>query len=285
MLYMNLKDWRQKIEEALTEAGFDNAALEAKWLLAAALNRDPSFVTLEPLYTPAPGEESILDDWLKRRLQGEPLSRMRGYREFWSLPFHLNEHTLDPRPDTEIIIEGVLKWVGSRKDRPWRILDLGTGSGCLLISLLHELKEARGVGIDINEKALSIAHENAILNHVNARATFCQGNWGKGIQEKFDIIVSNPPYISLQDQYTLEKGVRDYDPPLALFGGEDGLDCYRILAHDTPLLLSSQGIAVLEIGIDQRRAVEALFHEKGFQTVFVMKDLAGIERAIGFTLP
>jgi release factor glutamine methyltransferase len=282
---LTLKEWRQQIEEALTDAGFDNASLEAKWLLAAVLKRDPAFITLEPNYVLSSSETLTLQSWLKRRLQGEPLSRIRGYREFWSLPFHVNEHTLDPRPDTEIVVEGVLKWVGERKDHPWHILDLGTGTGCLLISLLHELKKATGVGVDLSQETLSTAQENAILNKVSSRCTFYQSNWGKGLQEKFDIIVSNPPYIPLQNKKTLGKEVLHYDPPLALFGGEDGFDCYRILSEDIPSLLSPHGISVLEIGMGQKEVVEALFHEKGFSTLFIMQDLAGIERALGFTLP
>ncbi len=274
-------EWQQQIKDALSKCGFKNTLQEAKWLLAGALGRDNSFVILNPTHAPTPLEEIKIQDWLKRRLKGEPLSRLKDVREFWSLPFHLNEHTLDPRPETEGVVESVLAWIDHRTSDPWRILDLGTGSGCLLIALLHELKRATGIGIDINKGALLIARTNAILNQVEERATFLQGNWGENLKGPFDIIVSNPPYIPLKEKETLEKGVRDYDPPQALFGGEDGLECYRILSHEIKPLLAPNGIAVFEMGINQRKDVERLFHIAGFKTLFILKDLAGIERVLG----
>ncbi len=277
---MTLKEWHAFIEEALSKGGFNNARQEAKWLLAAVLERDNSFVTLNPTYTPSPSKEIKIQEWLQRRLTEEPLSRLKGVREFWSLPFYLNEHTLDPRPETEGIVEGVLQWVGSRTSDPWRLLDLGTGSGCLLITLLHELKHATGVGVDINEGALTLAQTNATLHWVEQRATFRQGNWGENLEGPFDIIVSNPPYIPLSERETLEKGVRHFDPPQALFGGEDGLECYRLLSHDIKPLLAPTGIAVLEMGAGQRKDIEKIFQSAGFQKSFVLKDLAGIERVL-----
>lgn len=280
---MTLKQLYLLLSEALSKAGFPQSQQEAKWLLAGALGRDPSFITLNPSYSPSFTEEQKIQEWLKRRLEEEPLSRIRGVREFWSLPFHLNEHTLDPRPDTEVLVEGVLKRVGDLKTDPWSILDLGTGSGCILISLLHELPNATGLGVDINEEALSIARYNATLNGVNSRARFLQGNWGENLTGPFDIIVSNPPYIPLVDKDTLAKGVRSFDPHQALFGGEDGLACYRILAQTIKPLLSPHGFALFEIGVGQREDVETLFQQAGFKTLCTIPDLAGIERVIGFT--
>jgi release factor glutamine methyltransferase len=281
---MTLQEYRQLVEEALSTAGFENVSQETKWLIAGALEKESFFLTLHPTYTPSPAEADQIQKWLQRRLQGEPLSRLKGVREFWSLPFHLNASTLDPRPDTEVIIEGVLKWVGPRKNDPWRILDLGTGSGCLLIALLHELPSSTGVGIDIKEEALSMARSNAVLNAVQKRAHFQQGNWAEGLQGSFDIIVSNPPYIPLKDKKTLDKGVLLYDPPEALFGGEDGLSCYRILSKEIKPLLSPQGIVVLEIGKGQGKDVERIFQNAGFSVHCILKDLAGIDRALGFKL-
>jgi release factor glutamine methyltransferase len=277
---MTLAEWRQLGEDKLVKAGFENASQEAKWLLVSALGRENAFIILNPTYLLSKEEEDILQIWLERRLQGEPLSRIKGVREFWSLPFHLNEHTLDPRPDTEVIVEGVLKWIGDQKDFPWRILDLGTGTGCILIALLSELRRATGVGVDLSEGALDMAKSNAALNGVDERATFQQGSWGTGLEGFFDIIVSNPPYIPLKDKNILEKGVLHFDPSPALFGGEDGLDCYPILIGDFKRLLAPNGMAVLEIGYGQRKAVEALLHSAGFKTLSILKDLAGIERGI-----
>lgn len=278
---MTLKEWRRVIEEALSKAHIENTSQEAKWLLAGALDCENSFIVLQPEYTLSEKEENKIQNWLARRLQGEPLSRIKGVREFWSLPFQLNEHTLDPRPETEVLIEGILKWVGNRLFNPWRILDLGTGSGCLLISLLHELPYATGVGIDLNDETLSMAKFNATINNVSNSTTFYQNNWGENLEGKFDIIVSNPPYIPLRDKDTLEKTVLHFDPALALFGGEDGLDCYRILSKNIKQLLSENGIAVFEMGYGQRKEIESLFQSEGYEILFILKDLAGIERGIG----
>lgn len=279
---MTLAEWHRLIEESLQKAHFENPHLEAKWLLAAALERDNSFIILNPTYLPTSEEVNKVQDWMERRLQGEPLSRLKGIREFWSLPFYLNSQTLDPRPETEILVEGVLKWVGEKKSQPWRILDFGTGSGCLLVSLLTELPQAAGLGVDISTEALSMAQFNAKINTVDSRATFHQGNWGEGLVGPFDIIVSNPPYIPLKDKKTLERNVLEFDPHQALFGGQDGLDCYKSLVPDIKRLLSPHGMTALEIGQGQRESVENLFHAAGFKTLFVLKDLAGIERIIGF---
>lgn len=279
---MTLAEWRKEIEKTMIQAGFREASQEAKWLLGAAINHDGAFVTLNPSYNPTASEEKIIQDWLARRLKGEPLSRIKGMREFWSLPFQLNENTLDPRPESELIIEAVLKWVGLRIKEPWRLLDLGTGSGCLLISLLHELKNASGVGVDIEENALSMARKNAELNGVLPRARFQLSNWGEGICEKFDIIVSNPPYIPLQEKEALEKAVLNYDPAQALFGGEDGLKCYALLAKIIPSFLAPGGLVILEIGMGQSGFVISLFQEQRFQLLFILKDLQGIQRTLAF---
>lgn len=277
---MTLKEHHHYISENLAKAGFLQPLQEAKWLLAAALDQDPSFITLNPSHIPSPTEEQRIQEWLKRRVAGEPLSRIRGYREFWSLPFQINEHTLDPRPDTEVLIEGILKWVGDRKTAPWSILDLGTGSGCILISLLHELPNAKGLGVDINEQALSIALHNATLNGVRERARFCKSNWTQNLIGTFDIIVSNPPYIPLPHKESLGKEVVSFDPHAALFGGEDGLTCYRILAQEIKPFLTLQGLAVFEIGAGQEADVTSIFQRAGFRVLFTLPDLAGIERAI-----
>ncbi|MBY0501290.1 MAG: peptide chain release factor N(5)-glutamine methyltransferase [Alphaproteobacteria bacterium] len=278
---MTLKEWRRVIEEALSKASIDNVHQEAKWLLTGALGYESSFIVLKPTYTPSETEINKIKVWLARRLQGEPLSRIKGVREFWSLPFQLNEHTLDPRPESEVLVEGVLKWIDNGPLDPWRILDLGTGSGCLLISLLHELPHATGMGIDLIDGALSIAQFNAALNKIESRARFQKGNWGETLEGQFDIIICNPPYIPLRDKDRLEKNVLQFDPSLALFGGEDGLDCYRILSKDIKRLLSPNGIAVLEMGYGQRNEIESLFKSAGYEILFILKDLAGIERGIG----
>jgi release factor glutamine methyltransferase len=281
---MTLKDWHCLAAKILLESGLEGAVQEAKWLLAGALAKDSSFIILNPTYQPTAAEEQKIQEWLKRRRDGEPLSRLKGIREFWSLPFHLNEHTLDPRPETEVLIEGVLNWVGKRKNGALKILDLGTGSGCILISLLSELPNSTGLGVDINEGALSIASQNAMLNGVNLRARFLLSHWTENVSGTFDLIVSNPPYIPLGEKDTLAKEVVSFDPSQALFGGKDGLMCYRMLAQNIKSLLSHQGLILLEVGAGQRKEVEILFKHAGFKTSFILNDLAGIERVIGLHL-
>lgn len=280
---MTLREWHHWIEEALSSSGVENASQEAKWLLAAALNKDPSYSLLYPSYCPDSQEEETIRTWTSRRLKGEPLSRIKGAREFWSLLFHLNSHTLDPRPDSEILVEATLKWMGQEKDKPWRILDLGTGSGCLLISLLHECPQATGLGVDRSEEALQMARFNASLHNVHGRASFQRGNWTESLKGPFDIIISNPPYIRDQEEDSLPKAVRDFDPPLALFGGEDGLEAYRALSLCTQHLLSPGDLLVLEIGCNQAAVVEDLFQKQGFQKLFLRQDLAGHDRVLGFS--
>jgi release factor glutamine methyltransferase len=279
---MTLTEWCTTTTTSLAQKGFKNAAQESKWLIAGALGRETSFCTLNPHYCPSPEEEERLQIWIDLRLKGTPLSRLHGKREFWSLPFYLNASTLDPRPETETLIEGVLGWMKDKKD-PLRILDLGTGTGCILISLLHECQNATGVGADFSLEALEIARINAALNTVDSRAEFIQSDWGKELQGSFDIIVSNPPYIPLKDKEILEQNVLHFDPPLALFGGEDGLEAYKAIRHEMKRLLSPQGLVALEIGYGQKEDVETLFHEGGFSTQFILKDLAGIDRVLGFS--
>lgn len=281
---MTLLEWRQNIEKALSESNISNAQLEAKWLLSNALERESSFIVLNPDYVPTAEENATIERWLKRRLEDEPLSRIRGEREFWSLSFFINEHTLDPRPETEILVEQTLKWIGNNREKQWKILDLGTGTGCILICLLYELKHAKGVGVDINRDALDMARKNAIRHNVASRIHFIENDWINHLAGKFDIIVSNPPYIPNSDAERLEKGVRNYDPPQALFGGEDGLDFYRRLANGGRKVMAPNGILILEFGQGQRKAIEELFHDAGFKTLFIARDLTGIERVIGFSV-
>lgn len=210
---MTLQEWYQRVTSSFATANIENSAQEARWLIEAALKKEAGFVRLYPTYLPSLQETQIIESWVSRRLMGEPLSRIKGVREFWSLPFHLSAETLDPRPETEILIEGVLRWLGKRKSGPLHILDLGTGSGSILISLLHECPQATGIGIDISEKALDTARINAEQNKVDSRITFAQGNWGEALVDAFDIIVSNPPYIPLTDKPTLDNHVLNFDPP------------------------------------------------------------------------
>lgn len=211
----------------------DHPMREARLLLAHLLNTsyEMIYISVDRLLTFE--EEKELEALLDRRSSHEPLSKILGHREFWSLPFRVTADTLDPRPDSETIIESVLKFYPD-KTLPLNIIDLGTGSGCLLLSLLHEYPNAWGVGVDDQEAAACIAQENAKSLNLNHRSSFLVGNWGDALANRFDVIVSNPPYIATTE--SLPPEVANYDPASALYGGADGLDCYRALAKQLPNL-------------------------------------------------
>jgi release factor glutamine methyltransferase len=216
---------------------------------------------------------------LRRRLRHEPVSKIIGRREFWSLDFITSADVLDPRPDSETLVAGVLAAIPDRA-AALRIVDFGTGSGCLLLSLLHELPNATGLGIDVSPAALEIARRNAESLGLAARTILRLGSWGKGIAGRFDILVANPPYIESGVVPTLEPEVADYDPLLALDGGADGLDAYRALIPDMARLAQPNALAALEVGVGQDVAVGRLLADAGFGGIAVLPDLGGIGRVV-----
>ncbi len=210
--------------------------------------------------------------------QGKPLSKVYGEQEFWGLPFEVSEDTLDPRLDTETLVEAALK--GCDKAHPYSILDMGTGTGCILIALLNELPNAQGVGIDVSDKALEKAQANATRNQVADRCTFVQSNWSENIEERFDIVVSNPPYIRSDVIPELADSVKNHDPILALDGGEDGLQAYKEIFSQLSGLLKPHGKAFFEIGYDQSESVTRLSRESRFSHIESYADSAGHIRVL-----
>jgi release factor glutamine methyltransferase len=261
----------------LTEAGIDGARRDARLLLEAAFGWPPHALTLGTPTVPGEGLARF-EAFLVRRLKHEPVSRILGMRDFWSLPFRISPATLDPRPDSEALVQAVLD--RTERDAPLRLLDLGTGSGCLLIALLTERLHAWGVGIDRATDAVQMAKNNAVSLGVGARSAFAVGDWTGAIQGRFDVILSNPPYIALRDREGLAPNVRDYDPALALFGGADGLDPYRRFAVALQTLLIPGGLLALEIGWDQGITVQALLQQASWHAVACLPDLAGRDRVI-----
>ncbi len=276
-------DLRTVLATRLEEVGITNSFDEAKWLICAAINADASlFISrgTEPL---TDRQLQQVDSFLQRRLKHEPLSRIQGEREFWSLPFQLNEDTLDPRADSEVVVETALKYIS--REIPQMLLDLGTGTGCLLLSLLYERPQCYGIGADLSPKAAQQALQNAQNNKLKKQASFIIGCWGEALKEKsFDLIISNPPYIPLMNKEDLAIGVKLYDPDLALYGGNDGLQCYIDLAKQIPRLLKSEGICVLEIGYDQADAVTNIFTKHGFFLLEKTLDLEGRDRCLVFKI-
>lgn len=250
----------------------DNPRLEARLLLAHALGVTVTDLIRDPQ---APIDPTGFNALVDRRLRHAPIAHLLGRKEFWSLDLAVSPATLIPRPDSEILVETALRLCPD----PRLVLDLGTGSGCLLLAILHGRPEARGIGIDLSPEALAVAEANASRCGLAGRASFRLGDWTTAITGQFELIVSNPPYIPSQDIATLMPDVALHEPRLALDGGSDGLDAYRRIIPALPDRLTSSGVAVLEIGIGQAQDVCALGRSAGFATD-TRADLAGIERCV-----
>jgi release factor glutamine methyltransferase len=262
----------------LKQTGLDSPELDARLLTQAACDCDEIEMIREPGKKLSPDEEKKLADFEARRSAGEPVSRILGRREFWGLSFRVAPATLDPRPDSETLVETALGLLGGNKSPS--LLDLGTGTGCLLIALLHERSDSHGIGLDLSQGALEIARQNAVDNHVADRASFRHGVWSDDLEARFDLVISNPPYIPSRDIEGLAAEVRNHDPRLALDGGADGLDAYRAIAAALPRLLAPQGRAVIELGQGQDRDVREIFVEAGLKVSGIVPDLGGIPRAL-----
>lgn len=268
----------------LGQAGIGEARREARLLAAHVLGVTPEAVLREPVIL-FHGEQRVgFRNCVAERAARRPMAQILGYREFWSLLFHVTEETLDPRPDSETLIEAVLNTVTDRQ-APVQILDLGTGTGCLLLALLNELSCAMGVGVDASTDALEVARGNREALGLTGRAQFLAGNWGNGLEGSFHIIVANPPYISSAEISALEPEVARYEPRLALDGGKDGLACYRALLVDTPRLLAPSGRLFLEVGAGQEKSVEDLCAGHGLTVMGTARDLAGVPRCVMFHRP
>lgn len=268
----------------LRTAGVSTPELDARILLQHAIGaRREDFSTISEAELSADSQHK-LTAMIQRRIAREPVSRIIGTREFWGLEFLLSPATLDPRPDSETVVEAAIS-VARRQslvvsNRPFRILDLGTGTGCLLLSILHGIPNATGLGIDISPKAVETAHENAKQLGLADRAEFAVENWIEGITERFDLVISNPPYIPHAEIKTLEPEVAKFEPLAALDGGEDGLEAYRIIAAGLHKVLKPSGKVVLEVGYGQAQSVSAIMQSHGLRLLGVQKDLGGVERTV-----
>lgn len=269
---------------ALTSAGIDNARFEARLLLAQA-----SHLTIEQLVArgadeaPAAIVEAVRA-LTARRVRREPMAYILGEREFWGLPFKVSPAVLVPRPDSETVIEAVLSLLPER-DRAWRILDLGVGSGCLLLTLLREYPKALGVGLEASPEAMAVAQENARALGVADRTSLVAGDWRQpgwidALGGPFDLVVSNPPYIESAAVERLMPEVAKFEPRLALDGGVDGFEAYRVIASAGPKLVTAGGFLVVEGGEGQAPGISALFAAAGLSPRAPWKDLGGIERVV-----
>lgn len=263
----------------LAAAGIDNPRLEARLLLRHVLGVRMESVLGYPEREVAAHQRALLRALVARRAARQPLAYVLGEREFWSLSFRLTPATLVPRPDSETMIEAALARIDDI-NRPLRILDLGTGSGCLLLALLSELPAAWGVGVELSADALDVARGNAHALGLAERACWVRGNWRDAIGGVFDLIVSNPPYIATADLARLAPEIALYEPRLALDGGPDGLDCYRAIIPTLGASGTPDSFILIEIGADQAQPVAALAAAGGLQDIEIHNDLSGNSRCL-----
>jgi release factor glutamine methyltransferase len=263
----------------LVAAGVADPRRDARLLLGAALGVEPGALLGWPERHLSAEEEARFAASVARRAAREPVSRILGRREFWGLSFRVVPETLDPRPDSETLIEAALATIPDRT-APLRLVDFGTGTGCLLLALLSELPNATGLGIDRAPAALVCAAGNARELGLVARARFIASDWGAAFSGSADLILANPPYIESHVIEGLEPEVSAYEPRVALDGGTNGLDAYRVLVHDARRLLTPQGIGFLEIGAGQAGRVSTLVEEVGLRVRGIRRDLAEVERCL-----
>ncbi|TFV31104.1 peptide chain release factor N(5)-glutamine methyltransferase [Bradyrhizobium frederickii] len=273
---------RRSLAGQLRSAGIEEAELDARILVGAVLGLDLTGLIAQAARPLTDAEASRLTQHAQRRSAGEPVARILGTREFWGLPFRLSEATLVPRPDTETVVELALEILRERKAAPPpRIADIGTGSGAILLALLHEIPDAFGIGTDISLTALSTARDNAVALGLGGRAAFVACSYASALRGPFDLIVSNPPYIPSAEIPTLSVEVREHDPHLALDGGNDGYDAYRALIPQASERLGPGGALIVEAGRGQARNIETLMAAAGLTMDRPPKaDLAGIQRAV-----
>lgn len=263
----------------LQAAGVEEAALDARLLLEAVCGTDRNDLLVHGEQPVAPEAEEKYLNWILQRAEHIPLQQLTGEQDFMGLTFSVNEHVLIPRQDTEILVEEVLKELHDGM----RVLDMCTGSGCILLSLLHYSNDCEGLGVDLSAEALEVAGRNVlkVLTPEKAEhAHFLQSNLFEKVEGKFEIIVSNPPYIASAEVEKLMPEVRDHEPRMALDGTEDGLYFYRRIIEEAGKHLVSSGMLFFEIGYDQGQAVSELMRTEGYCEVQVVQDYAGLDRVV-----
>ena len=276
---MNILNTLTKAIHVLKSSGCATPGLDAEVLLSACLKMDRTRFHIDREQSLTENNYQEFRRCIERRKHGEPVAYIVGKKEFWSLPFEVNKHVLIPRPETEILVEEVLKVCSGLKTGNLRILEIGTGSGAISVSLAHELKNAHIIATDISLDAIKVASRNAQINDVANQISFLQGNLFEPVPGKFDIIVSNPPYISNDEYDRLPSGVRDFEPELALLSGVDGTAFHKELIKAGGIHLKPGGWSFMEIGAGQKEMVEYMLNESNlYDNIAFRDDYAGIER-------
>ena len=277
-----MRRFLDEISSRLAEAGIENPRSEARLLAASVLKTSPGSLLFDNR-TLSAGEKEQINAFVAERLHHKPVCKILGQKGFYKFDFKVSEDVLSPRPDTEVLVEAAIEAAAKLK-KP-KILDLGTGSGCIIISVLADVPQALGTAVDKSGKALAVAEENSRRLNVDSRLNFINASWFdddfvRRIGTEYDLIVSNPPYIPSGDIDGLEEDVKNYDPLMALDGGADGMEHYRRIAEVSVKILKPGGLIFLEGGINQERQIEEIFVGFGFSALRIIKDLAGINRCI-----
>lgn len=276
---LSRSDAQRQLTQIFAVAGLDAVALDARLILCAALGIDHAALLRDP-DQPIGAAAELVAELARRRSNHEPTSRILGKREFWGLDFAIGPAVLDPRPETEGLVETVVTALASRREAPLRMLDLGTGSGAILGALLSHFPNALGVGVDVSEAACQVARRNLETLGLASRAHVFCGDWANALCGGFDVIASNPPYIASRELESLAPEVRDHDPKLALDGGKDGFAAYRAILLSLAGLATPDSFVALELGIGQARGVARILASAGFAILAIHRDLAGHERVL-----
>ena len=277
---MILKEIQRKLYNNFLTIGIETPELDARIILKEVLSLDDKDLILkESLDIPEEMIEKIITIE-SRRLNGEPISKIFKKRDFYNSTFVISNDVLDPRPETELIVEIANNYINRNEVK--NILDLGTGSGCILLSILKENRMINGLGIDLSKEAISIAKQNSKKLNLETRSNFLVSNWMNSVNYKYDLVVSNPPYIASEDIKKLSKSVKIYDPILSLDGGEDGLNSYRLIASDLKRIISMNALIIIEIGYNQSLQVIDIFKKNDFKLIKKYNDINGLDRVLTF---
>ena len=277
---MLLSELQKKITKILAEGGIETNSLDARIILREIFNFDEKELILNSDLILSESKISKVQKIITRRLNLEPVSKIFGKRDFYNSTFSISDDVLDPRPETENIVEIANNFILEKGYESF--IDLGTGSGCIILSILKENKNLTAVGVDISIDAINIAKKNSKDMNLEKRSSFLVSNWLSSIYSSYDLIISNPPYIPSDEIITLSKTVKNFDPLISLDGGQDGLECYKEIAQDINRVINKNGRVILEIGYNQAHDVIKIFESKEFKLLKIYNDINGLNRILTF---
>ena len=277
---MLLSELQKKITKILAEGGIETNSLDARIILREIFNFDEKELILNSDLILSESKISKVQKIITRRLNFEPVSKIFGKRDFYNSTFSISDDVLDPRPETENIVEIANNFILEKGYESF--IDLGTGSGCIILSILKENKNLTAVGVDISIDAINIAKKNSKDMNLEKRSSFLVSNWLSSVYNSYDLIISNPPYIPSDEIITLSKTVKNFDPLISLDGGQDGLKCYKEIAQDINRVINKNGRVILEIGYNQAHDVIKIFESKEFKLLKIYKDINGLNRILTF---